>query len=164
VAQKDGRRPRWLEKARRHGDYSSNKRTALSTSSSSQATCDAANNLFDTLEYPDTSFSSQQQPQDHFKEWFSQYYQQLPDSVDVFLQRFKAILMHEPPVGIVAVFVTLRLIWTGRIFHVYHQKYKSVDGVLTQEEKKTRPQSHLKIPLDADDQSYIKFGGVGRIR
>jgi len=159
----EGRRPRWLGR-RRHGDDSSSKRTSLSTSSSSQAMCDAATNPFDTLDFSDIPPSFQRQPHDNFKDWFSHYNHQLPDSVDIFLQRFKAILMHEPPVGIVAVFVTLRLIWTGRIFHVYHQKYKSVDGVLTQEEKKTRRRSRLKIPLDADDQSYIKFGGVERIR
>ena len=41
---------------------------------------------------------------------------------------------------------------------------KSVDGVLTQEEKKTKRRSRLQVPLDVDDQAYVKFGGVERIR
>lgn len=160
IEESDARRPKWLGRRRRENEVKPN-----AMSSSSQETCEIATNPFDSLEYPSSRQQQQQQKpsRDFFNEWIGKYYD-VPNSVSVFAGRLKAILMHEPPVGFVAVLVTIRLLWTGRIFTVYPNKYKSVDGVLTSEEKKTRRRSHVKIPLDTDDNDYNKFGGVERIR
>lgn len=137
--------------------------TASSQAAQPQETCDVPPvNPFDNFEY---SFPHQQQKsRNKVMELISQYYHELPDSLQLFAKRLYGVVMYEPPVGIVALFMAVRLIWTGRIFSVYQNKYKSVDGVLTQEEKRSKRRTRLKIPLDTDDASYVKFGGVERIR
>lgn len=150
----EGRRPKWLGRRRRRGD------TKMTVAALSQETCDVTG-PFDEFEY---SSSSQQQPQQPQNKWFSQFVDLIPDSLESLFIRFKAIVLYEPPVGIVTLFLAARLVWTGRIFQVYTSKYKSVDGVLTQEEKKTKRRHRLQVPLDMDDQAYVKFGGVERIR
>ena len=148
----EGRRPRWLGRRRRGDDNVK--------ASTVETTCNAAGDPF-TLQTPIPTASNEQT--NYFKEWFSKYYE-LPHSFEMFFSNLKAVLWHEPPVGIVAVAALIRLIWTGRIFTVHKHKYKSVDGVLTQQEKKSRKRQHRTVTLDTDDISYDLAGGVERIR
>ena len=85
----------------------------------SQETCDVTS-PFDEFDYP-SSTQQQQQPQN---KWFSQYQDLIPDSLESFFDRLKAIVLYEPPVGIVTLFLAARLVWTGRIFQVYTSKYQ----------------------------------------
>lgn len=90
--------------------------------------------------------------------------------------RINDIVTYEPPVGIVAVAVALRLVWTGRLFSFHSRKdaVSSAEGMLRNAEgrKKNRERGRGRpflqrgrpFFLDPHDESYDTFGGVERIR
>jgi nuclear control of ATPase protein 2 len=80
------------------------------------------------------------------------------------LDKCYSILLFKPPVGIVALLAAARLLFTGRIFRLYHARERPADGVLRQEDKKRRKKRRSALYLDPDDASYDAFGGVQRIR
>ena len=112
-----------------------------------------------------SSFLEEMHPMiQHFR--LSPFHMELPQDLKNFLQQCYHILLYKPPVGIVTVLATARLILTGRIFRLYQEETKmAAEGVLRLEETKKRHRKRRSaLYLDADDRSYDSYGGVQQIR
>ena len=91
------------------------------------------------------------------------------------LRNLKSILYYKPPVGIVAIVCVLRLIYTGRIFKVYHDEdggnwKNSAADVLHASERRHRRHPHHDTSrtseraqtLDQYDAAYATQGVCGK--
>lgn len=149
---------------------------------SSTAGSAAAEKLHETFLSHKDIFSSLEEAADHFahdvavaideaaaaagehSNWFLGY---AASQLKVVYGQIKAVLLYKPPVGIVAVFVTLRLILTGRLFSILPRDSKSaLEAAALQSEQSRRGERFIgrAYLLDKDDQLYNDMGGMDPVR
>lgn len=99
------------------------------------------------------------------KNWLGQI--PIPPMVKTIFEQFMAIVLYKPPVGIVTLFATTRLVASGRLFRLYGQSKdpkSSVEEALAKEQGRASEEGRLALLLDPDDVAYQTYGGVDRIR
>eukprot|EP00977_Amphora_coffeiformis_P014355 scaffold3980_cov168-Amphora_coffeaeformis.AAC.2 len=99
------------------------------------------------------------------KHWIRQI--PIPPVIKTLYEQLVAIVLYKPPVGIVALFVTTRLVTSGRLFRLYAQSKdpkSSVEDALAKQYGRESEEGRRALLLDPDDIAYQTYGGVDRVR
>ena len=100
------------------------------------------------------------------KKWIDQI--PIPPLIRTICDKFIAIVLYKPPVGIVTLYTTSRLIMSGRLFRLYSQPNNdpkaSVEAALAKQQQKASEEGRRALLLDPDDVAYQRNGGVDPVR
>ena len=90
----------------------------------------------------------------------------LPTSfLSVWYDRIKGLVLYKPPVGIVTIIAVLRLVVSGRIFHLHALPVtKSGEDTLLVASQQRRATLGRAAYLDMSDTEYGSFGGIEHVR
>lgn len=91
----------------------------------------------------------------------------IPPVLQQVYEQLLAIVMYKPPMGIVALYTTTRLITSGRLFRLESRRQDpqaSVEAALVKQQGRASDEGRMALMLDADDASYQAYGGIDRVR
>ena len=99
------------------------------------------------------------------KSWLTQI--PIPPFAKTLYEKLVALILYKPPVGIVTLYVTTRLITSGRLFRLYSQSKDpkaSVEAALAKQHGRAAEEGRRALLLDHDDIAYQTYGGIDRAR